>query len=163
MPLLPFMLFYAVEAVRFLLARGNRAVQYGMAALGLAVAGVYLINLAQVKRSTFAGDVTDSQTTELFAYLRECEAGVRFVSERPRALALFTGHEATTAGTTQHEPDRFAVFTQRMNVDYVVTFRGSRMDSATVTLPGLSTTFENARFVVRAIPGSNGEHRCPAS
>ncbi|MGH7447132.1 MAG: ArnT family glycosyltransferase, partial [Longimicrobiales bacterium] len=69
-PLLPFVLFYAVVAVRFLMERGGAAVRYGVVVLVLIVAGSYAVNLVQVQRSDHTVDVLDAPSAELFAYLR---------------------------------------------------------------------------------------------
>jgi 4-amino-4-deoxy-L-arabinose transferase-like glycosyltransferase len=160
-PLFPFVLFYAVVAVRFMLDRGGARVRYGTLALGLLVSGSYAANLAQVWRSNYSSDVTNASASQLFSYLRGCSEDVRFVSERPRALALFTQREATSLGRSQLDPARFAELASIMRLDYLVTFRGSRVDSAASHMPALRSTFENRGFAVYRIPRSDGRSACP--
>jgi hypothetical protein len=149
-PLVPLLVLYGFTGGAFLAARGGRAGR--LAAIGIAgmVAAVYVVNLPRTPSERYARGVTSPAATALFEYVQRCTpAEARFLSFRPRALALFGERQATsvTRGMVADE-ERLYRLMDEMRLDYVMASSGSNLDALAANRPDFETTYRNDRYAV---------------
>jgi hypothetical protein len=149
-PVFPLIFFYAVVGFNFLTTRGGRAVRASAYGLALLVGVIYVVNLASVNRSPYINGVTGPDALQLYSHVRNCtSADDRFLSHRPRTLALYTGREATSPGYVLRDHDTYVRFLQSAGIDHVVTSPESPLERLTTAAHGsFIRSFHSDQFAV---------------
>jgi hypothetical protein len=122
----------------------------GLAALSVLVAGMYVANLARINRDPYAAGPTTHVSRELFDYVSRCTpADARFMSQRPRKLALYTHRAATSGGRVLRDPESMRRFMDENRIDHVVATPDTRYEEYTAGFPQyFDLTFRNDRYSV---------------
>jgi 4-amino-4-deoxy-L-arabinose transferase-like glycosyltransferase len=151
-PVIPFLLYYAVVGFSWLTNRGPRPVKTVAYAFGVLVILSYAINVVRLDRSPYANGVTGRDARELFDHVQRCTpADGLLASSRPRALVLFTGRRATPiGGSVLDNQERLLGFIDGVGVGHlVVSPREQRLAQIAAERPdALTPAFQNASWVV---------------
>ncbi|CAN5878603.1 hypothetical protein BH23GEM9_BH23GEM9_08600 [soil metagenome] len=150
-PLFPFLFYYMVRGLAVVASLGSRY-RIAAAAAAVFIAASYVINLTRVDRSPYETGAANDDAEAVFDFIRTCTPPTaRVLAQWPRAVALYTGRDATRmlpALLEDNGADHLASAATAMDVDYVLAFRETRLDELAVSGTDFTTVYASDRYLV---------------
>ncbi|HEX6133069.1 MAG TPA: glycosyltransferase family 39 protein [Longimicrobiales bacterium] len=163
-PLIPLLFYYAIVGVHRLTQRSGRPWSAFAPVLGGILATLYVVNLARVDRSPYPTGVTSADARDIFRYVGRCTpSDARFISHRPRTIALYGDRAATSVSVRLLEDQpRYQRVIRDLRVDYVLATRNSLLDEVSARSPDFTRTYQNERYAIYRRAGSAVPAALPA-